>query len=412
MQTPKIPTLLALILLVVFIGVFIFAFEHISRTSTSAGASIQPRNVTVTNVTDSSFSLTWETADAATGLIEVFSSREKAEAFYDDRDTGGKSKPGTFTTHSATAINILANTTYDIKILSNGKMFLDNGKSYKVTTASTITGTPSGLEPAYGTIMTSANLPAEGALVFLSLDGGQLLSTLVNASGNWLIPLNHTLTTDLSRYVTAQTRITELIRVDLNNQEANAVTDTLNDAPVPTMNMGKTYDFRKVQAKAPTTPTVLGTQTQTGTTVALIQPAEGAALATSFPLVAGIGIPGKIVSVVLGITNPIAGSTTVKSDGTWLFTPPSALGEGKQSVTITTTDKDSKPAAITHQFTIFKSGTQVLGIATPSAEITPTATPTAIPTAQPIPTSGTTLPTILLILLGAGLLVGSTLFVL
>jgi hypothetical protein len=169
------------------------------------------------------------------------------------------------------------------------------------------------------------------------------------------------------------------------------------------MNMGKTYDFRKVQAKAPTTPTVLGTQTQTGTTVALIQPAEGAALATSFPLVAGIGIPGKIVSVVLGITNPIAGSTTVKSDGTWLFTPPSALGEGKQSVTITTTDKDSKPAAITHQFTIFKSGTQVLGIATPSATIEPT--PIATPTAQPIPTSGTTLPTILLLIMGVALLV-------
>ncbi len=408
---PRIPTLLGLILLVMFIGVFIFAFERLSRSTSSANASTEPRNVTATNITDSSFSFTWETSDPATGLIEVSSGRGKSETFYDDRDGRNRTKPGNFTTHSTTAINILANTTYEVKILSNGKTFLDNGKSYKVTTAPTINDTPSGLEPAYGNLTTSANLPAEGALVFLSLDGGQLLSTLVNASGNWLIPLNHALTTDLTRYITAQTRMTELIRATLNNQESNAVTDTLNDAPVPTMNLGKTYDFRKTQAKAPTEqPAVLGAQAQAGSTIALITPAEGAALATKLPLVSGVGIPGKTVSVVLGITNPIAGSTTVKNDGTWLFTPPSPLGEGNQSVTITTVDKSNKPVALTRQFTVFKSGTQVLGEATPSATLTPT--PTATPTAQPIPISGSTLPTVLLLLTGGIFLLGGALFAL
>ncbi|MBI3577483.1 fibronectin type III domain-containing protein [Candidatus Gottesmanbacteria bacterium] len=403
---PRIPTLLGFILLILFVGVFIYLFENFSRASSSAKSAVEPRNVTVTNVTDSSFSITWETADPATGLIEVASPGAKTEVFYDDRDGTNKNKLGNFTTHSVTAMGQSANTSYDVKLLSNGKTFADSGKPYGATTAPTIGGNPPDLEPAYGTVMTAANLPAEGALVFLSLDKSQLLSTLVGSSGNWLIPLNHIRTTDLNRYLASQTRITELLRIALNGQEANAVTDTLNDAPVPVMNLGKTYDFRRIQAKIPTTPTVLGAQTETSATVALIQPAEGAALATSFPFVQGIGIAGKVVSVVLGITNPIAGSTTVKSDGTWQFSPPSPLGEGNQSVTITTTDKDGKPIAITHQFTIFKSGSQVLGIATPSATITPVATPTAQPTAQPIPRSGTALPTILLLIAGVAFLLG------
>ncbi len=69
-------------------------------------------------------------------------------------------------------------------------------------------------------------------------------------------------------------------------------------------------------------------------------------------------------------------------------------------------------------FEILKSGTQVLGDATPSATLTPTSTPTATVSAtpeitpestlaaQPVPTSGNELPTILLLVLGVGLIIG------
>jgi hypothetical protein len=68
-----------------------------------------------------------------------------------------------------------------------------------------------------------------------------------------------------------------------------------------------------------------------------------------------------------------------------------------------------------------KSGTQVLGDATPSATLTPENTPivTISPTpettpesslsGEPPPTSGNELPTIVLILLGIGLSIGGTL---
>ncbi len=110
------------------------------------------------------------------------------------------------------------------------------------------------------------------------------------------------------------------------------------------------------------------------------------------------------------MTNPYTDTTTVEADGIWRYTPKTAPSAGKQSVTITTTDSQNKSVAITHLFEILKSGTQVLGDATPSATIAPTVTidPTPQTTStlagEPIPTTGSPLPLILLLLLGSGLL--------
>ncbi len=424
MEPRKIPTIFGLLLVAAIVAVFIFVFDNLTRGSTSAKASAEPRSVTFTNITDSSFTVTWETGDAASGLTQVKDTRGKTMTFYDDRDAFTASSKKTlnkYLAHSATATNLSANTRYEIQLISEGKTYGDDKTPYTIITAPTTSIAPDGYEPAYGTVVTAANLPAEGALVFVTLEGGQQLSSLVNASGSWIIPLNDVRTSDLSQYVAKVERKTELIKVAINGEEANAVTDTLNDSPVPIMTLGKSYDFRKLQAKLPQSlaqgtpleqPAVLGVQTKQGYSVALVQPADGAALATNLPLIQGRGIPGKLVSVVLGITNPLAGSTTVKSDGTWNFTPPARLGEGNQSVTITTVDGAGKPVATTHTFTILKSGSQVLGEATPSATLAPTATPIATPTAQPIPTSGTTLPTLLLLIFGLGLLTtGAVVFI-
>jgi hypothetical protein len=192
------------------------------------------------------------------------------------------------------------------------------------------------------------------------------------------------------------------------------------------MILGKTYDFRKQQARLPDgqaappqSPSVLGDTTSSKPastkTIGLVSPAQNASLATTLPLIAGTGIPEKTVSVVVGITSPVSDTTTVGADGIWRYTPTKPLGIGKQSVTATTVDERGKAVAFTHTFTILKSGTQVLGEATPSATLspTPTATPSASPSAtpsptpqlegEPVPESGTSLPTVLMLMLGAGL---------
>jgi uncharacterized surface anchored protein len=100
-------------------------------------------------------------------------------------------------------------------------------------------------------------------------------------------------------------------------------------------------------------------------------------------------------------------SVIIGADGMWRYTPPKPLSEGKQSVTITTSDAKNQTVALTHVFEILKSGTQVLGEATPSATLTPTIdmtpTPTSTLAGEPIPETGSPLPLLLLLILGVSL---------
>lgn len=417
----KIPTLVGILFIIVLIVGISVIFEGISRGISRASVSPKPKGVVITNISDTSFTATWTTADPATGAISIVSPKERV--VFDERDASGKL--GKYLNHSVTVRSLQPATSYSFKIISGGKPFLTDNQPFQVRTAPPLSAPGSELEPAYGTVVAANNQPVEGALVFLTLEGGQTLSTLTKPSGSWLIPLNLARTEDLAQYLPSGERVTETLLVRSGSAEASAITDTLNDSPVPTMVLGKTYDFRRQQAKTtPETPlattttfgsgNILGTQTKREGKVSITAPANGAILTTNLPLIAGTGVGGNSVTVTVGITKPISGTTIIGADGIWRFTPPKPLTSGKQSVTITTNDATGKPVALTHIFEILKSGTQVLGEATPSATPTATASPTLSPTleptpvstlsGEPLPVSGSTLPTLLLIILSLGLL--------
>jgi hypothetical protein len=452
MHTPtKIPTIVGIILTVLIVGIIAVTTEYYLRTTTTASGSIQPANVQITNISDSMFTISWTTQLPATGVVSV-SSAKGTQILFDDQDsnaaqTGSKQGQGQYVTHSVTFRAASPDTDYAITILSNGKKNVNGSAPYTAHTAQVLTTASGNIGPAYGTIVSDTNQPISGALVYLTLEGGQTLSTVSKTSGTWLIPLNLVRTQDLTSFLPATDRMDETISVEVNGMVIHTRTDTLNDSPVPNMTPGKTYDFRKLNAKAPGQPlallptpqtkmstgAVLGTtSTKPANIVSLVIPAEGAALPTTLPLIQGTGIAGKTVSLILGITNPIGDTAIVGANGLWSYTPKKPLAPGKQSITITTTNLQNKPVAITHMFEILKSGTQVLGDATPSATLTPTVTPTTTPNitdtptptstpdlsasisatpestlaAQPVPTSGYELPTILLFILSVGLMIG------
>lgn len=436
----KIPTLVGLLSVVILVGVVVVFSETLLRVPLRASGSQQPTEVQVTNVSDVSFTVTWLTGSPATGSVLVSSPGKANRLYYDQRDASGKL--GTYTAHSVTVLNVTPNTQFTMKVLSNGKPFEDKQGPYAIRTPATLPANTNALEPAYGTVYANDNTPVEGALVYLTLEGGRRLSTLTKSSGLWLIPLSRVRTEDLSGYLAVSDRITESIIVRHRDSQIRATTDPLNDSPVPDMVLGQTYDFRGLQVNTvsnkalalqstppqPQAPeqtiggSVISASTAKKQSVALVSPADGAALPTTLPLISGTGIPSAFVGVTVGINTPQSGSTKVNTDGTWNFTPSKHLVPGKQSVTITTVDDKGKTVAITHAFQILKSGTQVLGDATPSATLTvtlaPTASATATPTesiteapttestlsGEPIPETGSTLPTIILLLIGLGLL--------
>lgn len=417
-STTRIPTVLGLLLLIVVVGGVIISFESFSRLPIRATGSIQPDAIQITNLSDTSFTITWTTPTPATGAL-IISAPGAGATIFDERDSDGKLRP--YLTHSVTVRNLKGDTSYEVKILSQGKTYMDNGTPYRIRTFPILTTNPQDMTPAYGSVVTADNQSGEGALVFLTLEGSQMLSALVKPSGAWIIPLHRIRALDGSTYLPMQAdRMNESLLVKNNGLSTSAITDTLNDSPVPVMVLGKNYDFRKQQGKAPEAlpiaeapiapPKILGAQTTREYTVSLVAPAQSAAIASQLPLIQGTGIPSKLVTITLGITNPISDTTTVQSDGMFRYTPTSPLAPGKQMVTITTRDAQNKPVAITHAFEILKSGTQVLGDATPSATLTPTETPTPTPAlvGQPLPESATTFPTVILITIGAMLFLGGT----
>lgn len=424
-KTGKIPTILGILLVIAITAGVGFLFEFFSRSQTRASASVEPQNITATNITDSSFTLVWQTEEAASGTILALSDAGKKYSGFDERDATGKL--GKYVTHSVTIRSLPPATLFNVTILSNGKKYPIDTKSYQVTTFPALSDSLPAIDPSYGKVITSDGSPAEGAIVYVTLPDSQTLSSLVRTSGSWIIPLSTIRTTDGSAYIPSEERIMETIVVEKTGTESRVLTDTLNDSPVPDITLGQTYDFRNRDAKKPTTSTlasvitpteqpasaVLGAAVTTGA-VSLTTPSEGAAVSTYRPQVTGTGAFGKKVTISLGLTNLITGTTTVGKDGLWKYTPSQSLAPGKQRVTISTFDAKNKPVVITHIFTVLKSGSQVLGDATASAELTETPTPTQEPestasatiASEPMPTSGSLLPTLILLLVGSVFFVG------
>ena len=402
--TPKIPTILAIFLLVALIGITIYMVETYSGGQTVANNTIVPGNVEITNITDASLTVSWTTSAQTSGLVTIKpSSGGKQISAFDDRDTDDK--VGKYATHYVTVRNLTPGSQYDVTILSNGMTFKTNGKPWQGETFQTLASHASKLEPAYGSVITPDGYKAKGAIVYLSLEGGQKLSALANPSGSWLIPLNVSRTADGISYLAAGDRMTEQIIVRMETGVASALCDTLNDSPVPEITIGKSYDFRKQQATnqettsladlSTQTPPVLGAQTSAQKDIGITAPSEGSALSTFLPLIQGTGVPGKTVTVAISIP-PQTGTTTIENDGIWRFTPAQNVAPGKQLLIVTTQKVTGDVVTLTRNFEIFKSGTQVLGDATPSGTLSPTPTikttitPTPSGKISPTPTPKTT----------------------
>lgn len=394
-RTKKIPTIIGILLLLIGIGGGIYLVETRTSGPSKAQSTQEPNNILKTNITDTSFTVTWLTKELATGSVTYGIQKNAiSQVAFDDRDTiDNKSKP--YKTHHISIKNLSPETVYYFIINSGNNKFLDGTRAYTITTAKKLEK-PLEFEPSYGNVVDQQNKPAEGALVVLTLPQALPLSTLVKSSGNWLITLNTLRDANLQPYQEQGTIIESITiynSLEVENQ-AFATTDLNNDSPVPTITIGKTYNFQGLQGKKKIDQEVasneIGNQENqilgnaTTKKVDVLSPVEGATFVSTKPLFRGKGIPGKDVIIEVNSTQKITGKTTVGKDGFWSWTPPKDLTPDKHKVKITTLDENGDEVVLERSFLVFKSGTQVLGEATPSGTLTITPTPTtAIGSATP-----------------------------
>jgi hypothetical protein len=404
----KIPTIIAIFILFFGIVGVVYLDSGLHIFSSKAKEEIRPEDFHFSNITDSSFSLSWLTAQPEIGEV-LLAQDSHSITYLDDLDSDNIPRPRT--THHVTIKNLSENTSYTAKIIS-GNTKCSNQYLCPTFTQKTAPKlfSPLALPPVRGTAILTNKSYAEAAVVYLSIGKSALLSGRVDSAGLWVIPLTFLRTQDLIKNMELSDNDIVQITIKLSPaQQAQVLIDVKSikeNLSIPPVQMGNSYNFinlisKKNQLANLNNQRTLGVQNQLPTPTPkidiLFPKEEGDTTTDSLPRFRGIGIPGK--EIVITINSAIQTSRLIVGpEGTWIWRPTRELAPGTHSITIQGYDETGRPTSITRKFIVLKSGEGVLGEATPAATLTPTSSPTNIPTSPPsIIPSRTPTPTIELV---------------
>ena len=415
-QPQHIPTLLALVLLTIGMIGATFLVEKGTTFFTQAHQDISPQTVVISNISDSSFSVSWTTDTKTYGVVNFYAGNQTKQTAFDDRE---KDSIGKYETHHVTLRGLQPTTTYFFSIRSNSTLFENKGNPYQTQTAAPIVDKPPFTPPVSGTVKTSDDQPGQNVLVYARISSTQMISTITRSDGRFVLPLAGIRNESLNR--NAALSPDSLIELTLQGEDqikSTVQTPLLNTTPLPTIVLGKNYVFpNRLEGKRDkknkdwfsfVRPNLIS-PVFADYLIGITQPTENSGIPSQKPEFRGTGVPNHEVIATVG--NPIqVGRITVDTNGNWSWVPPLLLSPDSYLLTITTTTQTNQPVALSRAFTILKSGSSVLQAATPSAtpkvsaspSSTPISTASASPSATPkaIPVSGTLFPTMSLLIFG------------
>lgn len=415
----KLPTILGIFILLisVVIGVYLINSKQVFKLAASVEAL--PKNVRITNITDSSITVTWTTDIESKGFVkwgkgELSLSKIALEE--------GSEKN---TVHSANLMGAEVAGDIFIKINSDGNDYDNDGIPWRAKTTSAKTIQQNN-KIASGTILKPDGSTPAKSIVYLSING-IVLSALTSDEGNYVIPI--------STYIN---NISDNTLVEMSVQgglsgTSQAVIYPQTIRSVPTMILGRTYDFRSLpQTDDSSLPKsnlsvpesveissrfeVTKTEIPTNTSVVTLESIdEGEIITTTDPEFFGSGPKNSNIEVVVESELQEVALTT-DSKGKWKWSPPNNLEPGEHKVTLKWRDTSGILRTITRSFIVQASEGPAFE-ATPSASLTPSpsSTPTSKPiatatssaTAPPTPETGSLTPTIGLFIMGMGVLMSS-----
>lgn len=237
----RMPTVFGLLLLLVGVAVTSYLTQTGVIFTSRASAAHTPENIRITNVSSDSFTISYTTAEKNTGVISYGKDKNLTQTANDDRN--GQADPLTpHLVHHVTLRNLSPSTKYYFSITSGPDTFLKNGELFEATTASSISTNPTKQQPITGKILTPDGKETDEAIVYLTTDGAQMISTLVK-NGKYTVALNTMRTTDLSRYITLNdTSLIKILAVGSSTQ-SNATINTKQATSMPTITLSQDYDF-------------------------------------------------------------------------------------------------------------------------------------------------------------------------
>lgn len=429
----KIPTLIGVFLLLFGVGAGVFLIQTTQIFRLGASPEEVPKDVRITNVRENAFTVSWVTDKPTISSL----------TWGESESLGNTAAGATIekNIHLIEVTNLSPSTSYFFKIISAGNEYDNSGIAWQVTTGPPL-GTNIETRTASGKILTANGQPAAEVLVYISAGGMAPLSAKTTAAGNWLIPLNNARTSNLASYMSLG-ESSPLLEIFVQAGPQGVATAQVYPSatnPVPDINLGQTFDFRRetqnnvtgipeAQINLPTTASPSSgfsvgetPATPSAINVTLDSVDQNEVITTTQPEFFGQGPAGTKITITVE-SEAQSQEITIGSSGNWQWTPPTDLDPGTHQVTITWLDADGILRSLTRSFTVEASQGPAFE-STPSATTTtPTPTPTpqpattSTPTASPrislpatdaaVPESGVLTPTIALSIMGLGLLATS-----
>lgn len=421
----KLPTIIGLIILFVGLisGVFLINSKTIFKLGAQSGTN--PKNVRISNITDSSVTISWTTDIKTVGFVKWGESQSNIAKV--SQDTLGEGF-----THWTTLINLKPGIDIFFKINSNDHDWDNNGVVWQTKTLSQKLPLSENLNIS-GTVVTQSGDPSTNTIIYASVNG-TLVSTTSSTSGGWLIPLSNFTKLDTDK------TILEITVEAGTNGSASALIYPLAAKNTPLIILGKTYDFRTLdpstggtlpesELSIPDAITAssrfeVGENTSQETKVVTLESIdEGEIITTTGPEFFGNAPEG----VEIEITVESEAQTTILTSnqkGLWSWNPPNDLEPGQHTITIKWKDDNGILHNITRSFVVAAAegpAFESTPSATPTQTQNPTTTPTSTPieivtstpqasisaTNPPLPESGVLTPTLGLFIMGTGILMSS-----
>lgn len=406
----RIPTLLGLILLGFGIFTVNWAVNNGVFFETQASPTYTPEEIRITNVTDTSFSVSYLTQDSVIGSLSYGTSPSGGKVALDDRDQQS-GNPQPYQVHHITVKNLEPGTTYYFSITSSDKTFLDNDKPFKVSTATKLSEDPTTQTPIVGSATYPGRKADNNIIVYLVTDEAQTLSVLTKPDGGFVMPLNAIRTKDFSTYQKfVPTSTIKLLLVSPNSRATVSVLASQIN-PVPPVTLNNSYDFTSDidispvpiasdSADTSSFPSFSATEAGPPANPEILTPEKDESFSDAQPKFEGKAIPNTQVEIEIHSDTPISTTVTANSNGVWSYRPTTQLSPGEHTITIKTKDSNGLLKTITQSFTVFAEGSQFTEpsvspqqpsstptpkVSTPTPTHTPTPTATATPTATPTP---------------------------
>lgn len=378
-QEKKIPSVFAYIfifIVVLSLG-FVLNKQQSFQTNIRASKNIQPYNIVISNITNTSASISFYTKDKTSALIKYATTPDLQQIKFDDRDLKNQAA---YKIHYFTLSNLSPGTNYFFAIVIEGKEFNKNGAFYRLQTTN-VNPPSSSHPPIFGKVVDTGLKPLENVLIELTIpkiDSSVKFTTLTKSSGEWIVTFPIILDNSF-KPVSLQEDDVFVIKLTDSNFLSSKVTVYYKDAsPLKTLVLGQNYDLVNGDAA------VLGAEVNRNSLI--LSPRNNSIINSQYPTFRGLSSPNSLLELSL---KPNAGSSVITTDklGEWKYEVKNPLSPGKYTLTVKEQPSGKQQ---TIYFTIGKSGESVLGEATPSATLAPTMSPT--PTITPFP-SATLVPT-------------------